>query len=91
MRTSENTPFTYSDELRVRRSGFVSWLMAERFYVVAVRTEDEGPIVARMILGAKTRTAVVVPTRRDGRLMEGINGGTVFGGERDMEGLAHLG
>jgi hypothetical protein len=64
--------------------------MADRFDVVAVRIEDEGPIVARMILRAKPRTAVVAPTRRDGRLMEGINGETVIGSKRDVEGLARL-
>jgi hypothetical protein len=64
--------------------------MADRFNVVAVRIEDEGSIVARMVLGAKPRTAIVAPTRREGRLMEGINGGAVVGGERDMEGLAWL-
>ena len=61
--------------------------MADRFNVVAVRIEDEGSIVAWMVLGAKPGTAVVAPTRRDGRLMEGINGGALSGGERDMKGL----
>ena len=42
--------------------------MADRFNVVAVRIDDEGAIVARMVLGAKPRTAVVTPTRRHGRL-----------------------
>jgi hypothetical protein len=44
--------------------------MADCFDVVAIRIEDEGPIVARMVLRAKPRTAVVAPTRRHCRLME---------------------
>src|SRR5215216_7840643 len=43
-----------------------------------------------MILGAKPRTAVVAPTRRHGRLMEGINSGALIGSKRDVEGLARL-
>jgi hypothetical protein len=64
--------------------------MADRFNVVAVRIEDIGPIVVPMVLGAKPRTAVVAPTRRHGRLMEGINSGAVIGSKRDVEGLAWL-
>jgi hypothetical protein len=64
--------------------------MADRFDVVAVRIEDEGPIVAWMVLGAKPGTTVVAPARRDGRLMEGINSGAVIGSKRDMEGLPWL-
>jgi hypothetical protein len=69
--------------------------MADRFDVVGVRIKDEGPIVARMVLRAKPRTTVVAPARRDGRLVEGINGGALGGegegeGEGDVEGLAYL-
>ena len=64
--------------------------MADRFDVVAVRIEDEGSIVARMVLGSKPGSAVVAPTRRDGRLMEGINGEAVIGSKCDVEGLARL-
>ena len=64
--------------------------MADRFDVVAIRIVGEGPIVAWMVLRAKPRTAVVVPTRRDSRLMEGINSGAVIGSKRDVEGLAWL-
>jgi hypothetical protein len=65
--------------------------MADRFNVVAPWIDDEGPIVARMVLRSKPRTAVVVPTRRYGRLMEGINGEAVIGSKRDVEGLARPG
>jgi hypothetical protein len=64
--------------------------MADCFYVVAIRIEDEGPIVARMIIRSKPGSAVVAPTRHDGRLMEGINGGAVIGSKRDVEGLTWL-
>jgi hypothetical protein len=64
--------------------------MTDCFDVVAVRIEDEGSIVAWMVLGAKPRTTVVAPTRRDGRLMESINGETVIGSKGDMEGLTWL-
>src|SRR5215211_6055173 len=70
--------------------GFLFWPMADRFNVVAVRIEDEGSIVAWMVLRAKPRTAVVAPTRRHGRLMEGINGKAVIGSKRDVEGLTWL-
>src|SRR5215204_323814 len=43
-----------------------------------------------MVLGAKPRTAIVSPTRRYGRLMEGVNSGAVIGSKRDVEGLAWL-
>src|SRR5215204_4063240 len=43
-----------------------------------------------MVLRAKPRTAVVAPTRRYGRLMEGANGKAVIGSKRDVEGLARL-
>jgi hypothetical protein len=69
---------------------FLLWPMANCFNVVAVRIEDEGPIVARMVVGSKPRTAVIAPTRRDGRLMKGINGGAVICSKRDVEGLAWL-
>ena len=65
--------------------------MADCFDVVAIRIEDEGPIVARMVLRAKPRTAVVAPTRRHCRLMEGVNGEAVIGSKRDVEGLARPG
>ena len=55
--------------------------MAERFDVVAVRIEDEGPKVGRMVLGAKPPTTVVAPTRRDGRLVKGLHCRTVVGVE----------
>jgi hypothetical protein len=64
--------------------------MADRFDVVAIRIEDKGPIVARMVLRSKPGTSVVVPTRRYGRLMEGIYCGAVIGSKRDMEGLTWL-
>jgi hypothetical protein len=70
--------------------GFLLWHMADCFNVVALRIEDEGSIVAWMVLGAKSRTAVVVPTRRHGRLMESINGEAVIGSKGDVEGLSWL-
>jgi hypothetical protein len=44
-----------------------------------------------MVLRAKPRTAVVAPTRRHCRLMEGVNGEAVIGSKRDVEGLARPG
>jgi hypothetical protein len=64
--------------------------MADRFDVVAIRIEEEGPIVDCMVLGAKPRTAVVAPTRRHGRLMEGIDNGALICSKRDVEGLSWL-
>jgi hypothetical protein len=64
--------------------------MADRLNVVAVRIEDVGAVVACMVLRSKPGTAVIVPARRDGRLMEGVNGCAIIGSKRDMEGLPWL-
>src|SRR5215208_162315 len=64
--------------------------MADRFDVVAVRIQDEGPKVARMVLGAKPGTTVVAPARRDGRLVEGLHCRTVVGDEGHVDGVARL-
>jgi len=61
------------------------WPMADRLDVVAVRIEDESPIVARMVLGPKPRTTAVAPTRRYGHLMEGINSGALLGSRRGVK------
>jgi hypothetical protein len=66
------------------------WPMADRFDVVAVRIEDEGSIVARMVLGAKPRSSVVALTRRHCRLMEGVNSGAVIGTRGDMKRMPWL-
>jgi hypothetical protein len=55
--------------------------MADRFDVVAIRIEDEGPKVGLMVLGAKTGTTVVAPDRRYGRLVESPHCRTVVGDE----------
>jgi len=70
--------------------GFLLWPMADRLDVVAVRIEDESPIVARMVLGPKPRTTAVAPTRRHGHLMEGINSGALLGSRRDVQALTWL-
>ena len=64
--------------------------MADRFDVVAIRIEDEGRIVARMVLGAKPGTTVVASARCECFLVEGIHPGAVIGGERDVDGLAAI-
>src|SRR5688572_29664008 len=71
-------------------SGFFLWFMADRFYVVSVRIEDESPVVARMVVGTKPGAAVVAPARSYSCLVEGIDGGAVLDGEGDVEGSAHL-
>jgi hypothetical protein len=43
-----------------------------------------------MVLGAKPGTAVVLPARRDGRLVKGLHARAVFGGEGDVDGAARL-
>ena len=53
--------------------------MADRFDVVAIRIEDEGPKVDLMVLGAKTGTTVVAPDCRYGRLVESPHCRTVVG------------
>ena len=49
------------------------WFMAHRFYVVAVRIEDEGPVVVRMVVRTKPGTTVVTPARREGFFVKGVN------------------
>jgi hypothetical protein len=88
--TSENSTSTHPGNKTSGILGFLLWHMADRFDVVALKIEDEGSIVARMVLGAKPRNAVVAPTRRHGRLMEGINGCALIGSKRDVEGLSWL-
>src|SRR5215210_5922621 len=72
------------------RLGFLCWPMADRFYVVAVRIEDEGPKVGRMVLGAKPGTTVVAPARRNGRLVKSLHPRTVIGDEGHVDGVARL-
>jgi hypothetical protein len=50
--------------------------VADRFDIVAVGIEDVGPVVDRMVFGAKPRPSVVASVRRDGRLVDG--GGHTF-------------
>ena len=64
--------------------------MADGFDVVAVRIKDEGPIVARVVLGPEPGTTVVAPARRDGRLVEGLHARAVGSGEGDVDGVAWL-
>ncbi len=47
--------------------------MAHRFDAVAVRVEDEGGIIAVVIVRAETGTAVVPSTRREGVAVEEID------------------
>ena len=89
-RISENSLLRTLENKRPGILGFLFWPMADRFNVVAVRIEDEGAVVVPMVLGANPRTTVVARTRRDGRLMEGINSSAVIGSKRDVEGLAWL-
>jgi hypothetical protein len=63
--------------------------VADRFDIVAVGIEDVGPVVDRMVLGAKPRPSVVASVRRDGRLVEGIHGGAIAGGDGDVDGGGH--
>src|SRR5919107_4091037 len=64
--------------------------MADRFDVVAVRIEDEGPKVGRMVLGAKPGTTVVAPARRDSCLVEGLHCRTFVGDEGHVDGVARF-
>ena len=64
--------------------------MADRFDVVAIRIEDIGRMVARMVLRAKPGTTVVASARCECLLVEGIHAGAVGGGERDVDGLAAI-
>jgi hypothetical protein len=64
--------------------------VADRLDVVAVRIKDEGPIVARVVLGPESGTTVVASARRDSHLVEGLHGRAVLGGEGDVEGVTWL-
>src|ERR1700746_449475 len=58
--------------------------MADGLDIVAVGVADEGAVIVLVIMRPQARRAVVAPTRRDRRLVEGIDGGAVLGMESDM-------
>ena len=47
--------------------------MTNDFYVVAVRIEDEGTVVVRMIMRPQARRAVIFSSGSEGGLMKGVN------------------
>ena len=59
--------------------------MADRFDVVAIWIEDEGPVVARVVFGPEPGTTVVAPARRDGRLVEGLHARAAGSDEGDVD------
>jgi hypothetical protein len=64
--------------------------MADRFDVVAVWIEDISSVIGRVVLRSKPRLPVIAPAGSDSSLMEGVHGGTLFAGERYVDGSAHF-
>src|SRR4051812_20233391 len=58
--------------------------MANRFEVVAGRVDDKGAVVAGVIVRARTGCAVVLGAGGDRGAMEGVDGGAIFGHEREV-------
>src|SRR5205809_8145288 len=59
--------------------------MADRFDVVAIEVAHERGVVARMILRAEARGAIVAPARSQSRLVERAHGGARLDHEREMQ------
>src|ERR1051325_1541375 len=59
--------------------------MANGFHVVAVRIEDEGAVVVRMIDGADAGRSVILPTRRHGCFVKRPHLLTVGGQKGDVD------
>ena len=47
--------------------------MADDLDIVAVRIEDEGTVIIRMILGPEARRAMIFSSRREGGLMKCVD------------------
>ena len=60
--------------------------MEDRFDVVPVWVDDERCVIPGVVLGAKTRCAVVTAAGFDGGAMERVNGCPVGSGEGHMNG-----
>src|SRR5690606_7229762 len=56
-------------------------LMTDGFDIVAVRIENKGTVVVRVVVGPQARCAIVLAARGHRRLVEGIDLGTLVGGE----------
>src|SRR5262245_24441714 len=59
--------------------------VADRLDVVPVGIEDEGAVVARVVLGARARCAVVSPACRQRQAVENADAGPVLAAECDVE------
>src|SRR5262245_7983225 len=59
--------------------------LTHHFDVVAVRTNDEGRIVVRVIVRAKTRRTIVFPTRFQSRAIESLDLRAILGRERQVK------
>src|SRR5215472_581751 len=64
--------------------------MADGLDVVSFGIEDEGAVIARMIVLAHAGPAVVSPSSGDRRLVEGVDHRAIAGRERDMDGPIRL-
>src|SRR5262245_41303804 len=58
---------------------------ADGLAIVAGRSEHEGAVIVRMVMRAQPRRAIVAPTRRHCRLIEGIDGAPVGRRQRHVD------
>src|SRR5882672_2134358 len=65
--------------------GLCLGFVANRFYVVPVRTNDEGCIVGRVVLRAQARRTIVLATRLQSRAIEGVDLPATLGRERQVK------
>ena len=68
----------------------LSWLMAHGLDVVAVRIEDEGAVIVLVVVGPRTRRAVVAAARPDRGAVERIDLGVGLRREGDMSSALGL-
>src|SRR5258708_5362203 len=89
--SSTTTPSRKSDVPRrrstrqLRESRASRRAVADGFYIVAVRIEDEGAVIGRMVLRPQARRAVVGAAGGYRGAMEGVDRGPVLGRESHME------
>jgi hypothetical protein len=60
-------------------------LVANRFDVMPVRTDDESCIAVRVVVRAQTRRTIVLATRLQSRALEGFDLLAILGCERQVK------
>src|SRR6185312_11451792 len=75
----------------LHRKPFSAGRVADCFDIVAVRIEDEGAVIIRVVMRSETRTAIAAAADCYGRLVEGVHLRPCIGRERIMAAGSRLG